>query len=85
MFLYKNNTYRKKQMENKPNNVVDNLNNKKKYLMYWKNRNFRYNGDILVFDTHTKEETVYDKNNIVKKFPIPPPFSMLGTPFGHYS
>lgn len=56
-----------------------------KYIMFWKDRDCNYKGDILVYDTITKKEEIYDKNSIFQKFPVPPPFSMCGNPFGHYN
>ncbi len=57
----------------------------RKYIMFWKDQDFSYEGDILVYDTITKKEEIYDKHSIFQKFPLPPPFSMWGTPFGHFS
>ena len=53
--------------------------------MYWHNRDFKYKGDIFVFNTKTKKEEIFDHNTIFAKFPVPSPFGMMGTPFGHYS
>ena len=68
-----------------PNNKLNNFNQNKKYLIFWKDMDFSYNGDIYVFDTIIIKEEIYNKNTIIQKFPIPPPFSMWGSPFGHFS
>lgn len=56
-----------------------------KYLIYWKNLNFACKEDILVYDTTTDTEEVFNQETIFTKFPVPPPCSMWGTPFGHFS
>lgn len=53
--------------------------------MYWKDRDYDYKGDILLFNTKTKKEEICSTQYIHKKFPVPPPFSMWRTPFGHLS
>jgi len=57
----------------------------KRYIMFWKDLDWRYDGDILLYDTISKKEEIHNKNSIFEKFPVPPPHSMWGTPFGHFS
>ncbi len=55
------------------------------YIMYWKNLDWNCKDLIYVYDVKNKIEKQYNKTSVLDKFPPPPPFSMWGTPFDHFS
>jgi hypothetical protein len=65
------------------------------YIMYWKNLDWSSKDPIYVYDIKNKTEEKHNQGSVLHKFPppcmlgcepaTPPPFSMWGTPFGHFS
>jgi hypothetical protein len=54
------------------------------YLIYWRDRDYGYTGNIYVYNVATGEEETFNRSSIFYKFPVPKNGpSMWGTPLGH--
>jgi hypothetical protein len=67
------------------NSALLNQPNNYSYIIYWNRIPWKRDDPIYVYDVKNKTEEQHTNTSVINKFPPPPPFSMWGTPIGHFS